>query len=235
MPNTRKHNIIGILMDVVDYPAVVDFVVRSAAEQRGAAISALAVQGVMTGVLDREQKFRLNHLDLLVPDGQPIRCALNLLHRAELPNRANGPKLTLKICARAAAEGLPVYFYGSTTKVLASLGQALARRFPSLPVVGIEPSKFRHMTPGEKLVLVSRIRASGGSYYICGAWVSATGGFSPTSFATCLESPSWPWVRHCRFWLAGCCRLLRGFRMLVLNGHFDTSMSRDGSDAVIFT
>src|ERR1700694_907942 len=108
MHNARKRNIVGILMDVVDYDAAVDFVERAAREKRGAAISALAVHGLMTGVLDGEQKFRLNHFDLLVPDGQPVRWALNLLHHAKLSDRVYGPKLTLKICARAAADGIPV-------------------------------------------------------------------------------------------------------------------------------
>lgn len=63
----------------------------------------------MTGVLDREQKFRLNHFDLVVPDGQPLRGALNALHRADLPDRVYGPNLTLRVCAKAAAEAL-LYF-----------------------------------------------------------------------------------------------------------------------------
>lgn len=168
MHRTRKHNIVGILMDAVDYEAVIDFVVRAAREKRGAAISALAVHGLMTGVLDGEQKFRLNHFDLLVPDGQPVRWALNLLHHAKLSDRVYGPRLTLKICARAAADGIPVYFYGSTPEVLASLRQALEKMFPSLSVAGMEPSKFRRLTPGEKLELASRIRASGAAITFVG-------------------------------------------------------------------
>ena len=46
--------------------------VMAAAENRERlTVSALAVHGVMTGVLDPAQQFRLNHLDLVVPDGQP--------------------------------------------------------------------------------------------------------------------------------------------------------------------
>lgn len=168
MHNARKRNIVGILMDVVDYEAAVDFVGRAAREKRGTAISALAVHGLMTGVLDGEHKFRLNHFDLLVPDGQPVRWALNLLHHAKLSDRVYGPKLTLKICARAAADGIPVYFYGSTPEILASLRQALEKMFPNLPVAGMEPSKFRRLTPGEKLELANRIRASGAAITFVG-------------------------------------------------------------------
>ena len=62
MLDSGKRNVVGILINAVDYEAAVEFVVRAARERRSAAISALAVHGLMTGVLDREQKFRLNQL-----------------------------------------------------------------------------------------------------------------------------------------------------------------------------
>src|SRR6202045_1065534 len=112
MRNAGKRNVVGILVDAVDYDGALGFIFEAAQNQRGAAVSAVAVHGVMTGVLDREQKFRLNHFDLLVPDGQPVRWVLNWLHHAGLSDRVYGPNLTLKLCARAAQEGCPVYFYG---------------------------------------------------------------------------------------------------------------------------
>jgi N-acetylglucosaminyldiphosphoundecaprenol N-acetyl-beta-D-mannosaminyltransferase len=168
MHNAGKRNVIGILIDAVDYEAAVEFVVRAVREKRGAAISALAVHGLMTGVLDGEQKFRLNRFDLLAPDGQPVRWALNLLHDADLPDRVYGPNLTLKVCARAAADGIPVYFYGSTPEVLASLRQTVEKQFPGLLVAGMEPSKFRRLTPEEKVELANRIRMSGASITFVG-------------------------------------------------------------------
>src|SRR5260221_7242407 len=121
MRDARKRNVLGIMMDAVDYQTALNFIFDAAREKRGAAISALAVHGLMTGAMDREQKFRLNHFDLLVPDGQPVRWVLNWLCRAGLPDRVYGPNLTLRVCARAAQDGLPVFFYGSTEEVLSSL------------------------------------------------------------------------------------------------------------------
>jgi N-acetylglucosaminyldiphosphoundecaprenol N-acetyl-beta-D-mannosaminyltransferase len=168
MPNAGKRNVLGILMNVADYEGAVDFVVRAARERRSAAVSALAVHGLMTGVLNREQKFRLNHFDLLVPDGQPVRWVLNWLYCAGLRDRVYGPTLTLEICARAAGEGLPVYFYGSTTEVLVSLRRNLEARFPRLIIAGMEPSKFRRLNPDEKIELATRIRASGAAIAFVG-------------------------------------------------------------------
>jgi N-acetylglucosaminyldiphosphoundecaprenol N-acetyl-beta-D-mannosaminyltransferase len=168
MPNTGKRNVVGILMDAVDYKSAEDTIIEAAFQRRAMAVSALAVHGLMTGVFDPEQKFRLNQFDLLAPDGQPVRWALNLLHRAGLKQRVYGPNLTLRLCERAAEEGLPVYFYGSTPEVLVLLKDALHERFPKLILAGMEPSKFRRLSPEEKQELVTRITSSGAAITFVG-------------------------------------------------------------------
>jgi len=72
----------------------------------------------MTGVLDSTHRYRLNHIDLVLPDGQPVRWALNLLYNTELPDRVYGPNAMLQICERAAEAGLSIYLYGSQASVL---------------------------------------------------------------------------------------------------------------------
>lgn len=156
-----KNNVLGVLVDAVDYGAAVHKVVAAARERRGFAVTALAVHGIMTGVQDPEHRYRLNQFDLVTPDGQPVRWALNLLHGTHLADRVYGPTLALAVCAAAADEGLPVYFYGSRQEVLDRLVQNLTARFPGLIVAGAEPSKFRRTTPEEKSEIARRIRASG--------------------------------------------------------------------------
>jgi N-acetylglucosaminyldiphosphoundecaprenol N-acetyl-beta-D-mannosaminyltransferase len=168
MHNKGKKNIIGILIDAVDYESATDFVLRAAREKRGAAISALAVHGLMTGALDRVQKFRLNHFDLVVPDGQPVRWAANWLHGTGLLAPVIGRNLTLKLCARAAAEGLSIYFYGSTPDVLCLLKQSLEEIFPGILIAGMECSKFRRLEPEEKPIIAGAIRDSGASIVFVG-------------------------------------------------------------------
>lgn len=168
MRQLGKKNVIGILIDALDYEASVDFILRAARERTGASISALAVHGVMTGVLDSAHKFRLNHFDLLVPDGQPVRWVLNWLHGAKLADRVYGPNLTLKVCEQAAAEGQSIYLYGSTSEILSALQKSLEERFPGIRIAGSEPSKFRRLTPREKSDLAARIVASGASITFVG-------------------------------------------------------------------
>lgn len=168
MFNAGKRNVVGVLVDAVDYDAAVDFVLRAAHQKRGASVSAIAVHGIMTGALNAEHKFRLNHFDLLVPDGQPVRWVLNRLYGDKLPDRVYGPNLTRRVCARAAAAGDWIYFYGGTVEIISALKQSLERMFPGLMIAGMEPSKFRKLTSVEKGELVGRIRASGASILFCG-------------------------------------------------------------------
>ena len=168
MLNLGKRNVLGILIDAVDYDAAVAFVFERAKQRRGAIISALAVHGVMTGKMDPEHKFRLNNFDLLVPDGQPVRWVMNWLYRTNLRDRVYGPMLMQKICERAAGEGTPIYLYGSTKTILASLVESLTMKFPGIRIVGSEPSRFRTLTPDEKRAIEQRIHLSGASIVFVG-------------------------------------------------------------------
>jgi N-acetylglucosaminyldiphosphoundecaprenol N-acetyl-beta-D-mannosaminyltransferase len=168
MIDKGKKSVLGIMVDAVDYEAALTRIVRAAVDRRPYAVSALAVHGVMTGVEDEEHKYRLNSFDLIVPDGQPVRWALNWLHKSDLISRVYGPELTLRTLDRAAEEELPVYFYGTTQEILARLKKNLARRFPKLIIAGAEPSKFRKLDGNERDALATRIRQSGAALTMVG-------------------------------------------------------------------
>ncbi|MEM6336024.1 MAG: WecB/TagA/CpsF family glycosyltransferase [Bacteroidota bacterium] len=161
MINRGKHPILGVNVHAVDYEAAVQQIVDAAASCRPYAVSALAVHGVMTGYEEETHRRRLNGLDLVVPDGQPVRWALNWMHGVELPDRVYGPNLTLYTIEAAAEAGLPVYFYGSTEATLGLLVSNLKARYPELQIAGFEASKFRRITPEEKQAVVGRIKSSG--------------------------------------------------------------------------
>jgi exopolysaccharide biosynthesis WecB/TagA/CpsF family protein len=168
MIDQGKRNVLGVLVNVIDYEAAAEKVLAAAREQRPLTLTALAVHGVMTGVEDPAHNARLNSFDVVTPDGQPVRWALNLLHGAGLTERVYGPDLTLEVLRGCAAEGLPVYLYGSTTETLDRLVPALTDLFPALKIAGIEPSKFRALRPGEDLDLAERIKASGARVVLVG-------------------------------------------------------------------
>lgn len=168
MIDQGKRNVLGVLVDVLDYDAATGKVLAAAREHRPLALTALAVHGVMTGVRDRDHGARLNTFDVVTPDGQPVRWALNLLHGAHLADRVYGPTLTLRVLAGCAEEGLPVYLYGSTEETLQRLVPRLLRKFPALKLAGAEPSKFRAARTNEDAEIAGRIRDSGARVVLVG-------------------------------------------------------------------
>ncbi len=140
-PDSR-HNILGVLVTAATYRSATGAVIRKAQAGSPFGVSALAVHGVMTGALNKNQRALLNHLDLLVPDGQPVRWAMNLLYRTRLNSQVRGTALTLHILKAAAQERLPVGFYGGRRDVLERIGERLRREFPDLKVAGMWPSRF---------------------------------------------------------------------------------------------
>lgn len=163
-----KRNVLGVRVDAVNYEAAVHKIIAAARQGKKLSVSALAVHGVMTGVLDETHRYRLNRLDLICPDGQPVRWALNFLYKLKLPDRVCGPVLMLKICERAAQEGLPIYLYGSRPEILEALTQNLCNRFPKLIIAGSQPSRFRQVSAQEKQQIVEQIRQSGAAMVFAG-------------------------------------------------------------------
>jgi N-acetylglucosaminyldiphosphoundecaprenol N-acetyl-beta-D-mannosaminyltransferase len=168
MFSIEKKNVLGILVAAADYEAAVERTVQAARQRQPFVVTAAAVHSVMEGVLSRTHKYRLNHSDLVLPDGQPVRWALNLMHGAGLADRVYGPKFTLCLCERAERENLGVYFYGSTKEVLAALRRSIERRFPRLRICGMAPSRFRKFSYQERDHVVQQIRLSGASLVFVG-------------------------------------------------------------------
>jgi len=168
MIDAGKRSVLGVMVNVIDYDGAAEQVLAAAREHRPLALTALAVHGVMTGVQDRTHEARLNSFDLVTPDGQPVRGALNVLHGAGLRDRVYGPTLTLRVLARCANEGLPIYLYGSTDDTLERLVLALSGMLPALKIAGMEASKFRPARPGEDAEIAARIRDSGARVALVG-------------------------------------------------------------------
>ncbi|SRR6266481_8397065 len=168
MKSSAKNNLLGVFVDGVNSQTAIDMVMEAAKQGRSFSVSALAVHGVMSGMMDITHRYRLNHLDLVVADGQPVRWALNLLYAVGLRERVYGPRLTLDVIQRAADEGVPVYLYGNTQEVLTLLCARLRQRFPKIQIVGAEPSQFARIIPETADRIAARIKQSGAQIVFVG-------------------------------------------------------------------
>lgn len=163
-----KQNVLGVLVDALDYDAAIERVMDAARQRRPLSLTALAVHGVMTGVRDPLHNARLSAIDIVTPDGQPVRWALNSLHHTGLGDWVSGPELMLRVLRRMAEERLPVYLYGSAQPTLDRLSASLRRMFPELVIAGAEPSRFRAAQAGEQAALATRITRSGARMVLAG-------------------------------------------------------------------
>ncbi|MEM6689052.1 MAG: WecB/TagA/CpsF family glycosyltransferase [Planctomycetota bacterium] len=161
MIDLGKKNVLGIGVSAIDYEAAVARVIDAAKARQPLAVTALAVHGVMTGVSDRVHKYRLNQFDLVCPDGQPVRWALNRIHDCGLADRVYGPELTLRLCEAGSLHGVPVYLFGATEEMLDQFAEKLTERFEGLQIAGRRASKFRQLSAEERDELAEEIRESG--------------------------------------------------------------------------
>jgi exopolysaccharide biosynthesis WecB/TagA/CpsF family protein len=151
-----------------NYDEIVDIVAGCANERQPATVSLHAVHAIIESTSDPKLLAKVNRFDAVLPDGQPVRWALNQLHGTGLRDRVYGPELTLRLCARAAHEGIPIYLYGSSPDVIKLLQTKLLEKYPTLEIAGAEAPPFRPLTPAEDDEVVRRINESGAGIVFIG-------------------------------------------------------------------
>jgi N-acetylglucosaminyldiphosphoundecaprenol N-acetyl-beta-D-mannosaminyltransferase len=164
----RKVDLFGVGVSVTDYEQASQAIIDAALARRPFGVSALATHGLMEGAGDDDFRALLNSLDLVTPDGQPVRWAMNLLHGVRLPDRVYGPDLVGEVCAAAARTGVGVYLFGSTAQTLDRFTDALTTAYPGLRIVGMQPDRFREATPAESEADIARINSSGAGVVLVG-------------------------------------------------------------------
>ncbi|HYW69821.1 MAG TPA: WecB/TagA/CpsF family glycosyltransferase [Pyrinomonadaceae bacterium] len=161
-------NVLGVRVSRVDYESAVAAIIQAARARRSFGVGALAVHAIMESRRSPAFSETLQQLELLTPDGQPVRWAMNLLGARELKDRVYGPTLMLKVCERAAAEGLSIFFYGNTAEALNRLRHNLTEKFPRLIIAGTKADRFRDATEAEDQEDVRQIAESGARIVMVG-------------------------------------------------------------------
>lgn len=157
----RKLDLLGVGISPTTYDEAVRLILDAAEQGRPAVVACQAVHAVVTAGRDGELRRRVNSFELVAPDGQPVRWAVNWLYRAGLADRVYGPELMLRLCREAAHRGVAIYLYGGTPEVLAQLRRRLTRDCPGLRIAGGESPPFCPLTEDEDRQVVERINASG--------------------------------------------------------------------------
>lgn len=164
----KKFDVLGVKVSATAYEPAVDALMAAAHAGQPALATFLPVHGLVTAATDALYCARINQFDLVGPDGQPVRWAMNLLHKTNLTDRVYGPELTLRLCRRAAVEGISIFLYGSTPDVLDPLAKKLIELAPGLVIAGVESPPFRPLTEQEQHDTCDRINASGAKLVFIG-------------------------------------------------------------------
>jgi exopolysaccharide biosynthesis WecB/TagA/CpsF family protein len=168
----RKFDVLGVEVSATSYEELVPLLIDAARNGQPALATFLPVHGVVTAATDQNYRYRINAFDVVGPDGQPVRWALNQLHlkqqAATLGDRVYGPELMMRLCATAATHGVSIYLYGSTPDVLSALSTKLTDRCPGLRIAGTESPPFRRLTDAETSAVIDRMNASGAGLVFIG-------------------------------------------------------------------
>jgi exopolysaccharide biosynthesis WecB/TagA/CpsF family protein len=163
-----RHDVLGVSVSATSCEELLELLLRAASEAVPLTVDHLSVHGLAEAARDPGFATVLNGLDVLAPDGQPVRWALNRLWNTGLERRVYGPELMLRLCEGAARRGIGVYLYGGRPAVVGRLRERLLERFPSLRIVGCEAPPFRALSEPEDRALVERIEGSGAGLFFIG-------------------------------------------------------------------
>jgi N-acetylglucosaminyldiphosphoundecaprenol N-acetyl-beta-D-mannosaminyltransferase len=150
-------DILGCRLDLLDQVEATDAIVRFAHDGSGALIVTLGTEMVVYAQHDPEFRDVLNSSALSLCDTVGVLTVARQRGGA-LRQRVTGVDLVEQLCARAAKEGLPVYFFGGAEGVAADAAAILEVRSPGLVVAGTRSGFF---ASDEESEIVESIRASG--------------------------------------------------------------------------
>jgi len=167
-PWPREFDLFGVGISATSYDQVVSQLVALAKHGGKAIVDFVPVHGLMCSVTDETYRKRVNTFDIVCPDGQPIRWALNYFHGTNLTDRVYGPETTWRLCEAAAQNDIGCYFYGATPQAIEKLTANLREKLPGLRIVGAESPPFRALTPEEDQAAVKRINDSGAEFVFIG-------------------------------------------------------------------
>lgn len=164
----RKVDLFGVDYSPTTYDEATETILSAASQDVPGTVSCHAVHALISASCDPQLREMINAFDMVTPDGQPVRWAMNLLHGTKLRDRVYGPELTVRLCQRAAEKGVSIYLYGGSPEVVEKLQANLQERYPGLIVAGYESPPFRALTPEEDQQAVDRINASGAGVVFIG-------------------------------------------------------------------
>jgi N-acetylglucosaminyldiphosphoundecaprenol N-acetyl-beta-D-mannosaminyltransferase len=166
-PFRQRGRVLGVGVDVLEWGCAVERIASWAHSGESRYVSICDAHSIVLASRDETHGRHIRSADMVTPDGWPVawmlRCTADPSQR-----RINGPDLMWRLLGRAEADGLKVFFYGTTEATLAALRERLQREFPRLQMVGMHSPPFRPLSAEEDERDVQMINASGAQLVMTG-------------------------------------------------------------------
>ena len=163
-----RANVLGVMVSEGDYDDVVAPAIQSAKRRESQVVTAHPVHAIIEASIDPALREKVNSFAYVAADGQPVRWAMRLLHGIKMPERVYGPELMMRLCERAAKEGVSIFLYGSTDDVLEPLQMKLKDRIPGLDIAGAYSPPIRGTNELESDEVIHMINESGAGLVFVG-------------------------------------------------------------------
>ena len=161
----KKVDIFGVEFAATTYSEATHVIINEAQQRNSFAVFALPVHGVIESRTDRAFSKALQSADLIVPDGQPIKWAMNYFYKTNLQDRVYGPLLVSRLLERANQEKLRVFLYGgSTAEVLGDFKAQIENQYPQLTICGA----YREQHLSQNTLDADQINAAGAHIVLVG-------------------------------------------------------------------
>lgn len=171
--------VLGTPIDAVDGATCLQKVIAWARARESRYLCFCNVHVVVSALADDRLAAAVRAADMNLPDGAPVAWAIRQFGVSS-QRRVSGPDTTWDLCRLAEAEGLPVFFFGSSDETLRALQVRVASAFPGLIVAGVLAPPFRPVSEEEDADIVATLNGSGAAIFFVGlgcpkqeAWMHA--------------------------------------------------------------
>lgn len=158
--------VLGSHIDALDWSDAVNRLMGWARRRESRYVTICNAHVVVSAAQDPTFGAIVEGADMATPDGAPVAWMLRRQGFAK-QGRINGPDVMWALCERSAAEGIPIYCYGSTQETLDKLEQRLRAAFPTLKM-RLESPPFRPLSTAEDAAAVQRMNASDAGFVFVG-------------------------------------------------------------------
>lgn len=154
-----KKSLLGLPLSLGSFNEVTRLLIESAAERTGGFACVANVHMWVEAMQDSSFGSVLKQARWVLPDGMPLVQSLKWLHGIK-QERVAGMDLLPALLEKAGQEGLSVFFYGGTSRMLESTEHYCQKEFPGLTIAGVYSPPFRNLLPEEEDVVVDMIQHS---------------------------------------------------------------------------